>query len=165
MFAFESSKVAVERMPGALLSAIDNRFWIPVTNILLRLFKGPGLEARTIYIDVLLILIFFIFLQTEHMEIRKPASVFEDSFLVGIHTNQTVDDQVRARACQNDIFHFTNTLYLCAGMKPFEGETICVDKEFEPGDDTASWRQKLLPSYSLYPVRKAHYISGSRESG
>ncbi|XP_057860928.2 E3 ubiquitin-protein ligase RKP isoform X2 [Cryptomeria japonica] len=42
MVAFESNKMAIERMPGALLSAFDNRFWIPVTNILLRLFKGSG---------------------------------------------------------------------------------------------------------------------------
>uniref|UniRef100_A0A0D6R5Y3 B30.2/SPRY domain-containing protein n=1 Tax=Araucaria cunninghamii TaxID=56994 RepID=A0A0D6R5Y3_ARACU len=42
MVAFESNEAAVERMPGALLSAFDNRFWIPVTNILLRLCKGSG---------------------------------------------------------------------------------------------------------------------------
>lgn len=42
MVAFERNEVAVERMPGALLSAFDNRFWIPVTNILLRLCKGSG---------------------------------------------------------------------------------------------------------------------------
>lgn len=40
--AFESNAAAVEVMPAALLSAFDNRFWIPVTNILLRLCKGTG---------------------------------------------------------------------------------------------------------------------------
>eukprot|EP01018_Ginkgo_biloba_P039209 Gb_19146 [translate_table: standard] len=42
MVAFEGNAAAVESMPGALLSAFDNRFWIPVTNILLRLCKGSG---------------------------------------------------------------------------------------------------------------------------
>uniref|UniRef100_A0A7N0U317 RING-type E3 ubiquitin transferase n=1 Tax=Kalanchoe fedtschenkoi TaxID=63787 RepID=A0A7N0U317_KALFE len=40
--AFESNEVATQRMPKALLSAFDNRSWIPVTNILLRLCKGFG---------------------------------------------------------------------------------------------------------------------------
>ncbi|MBA0869991.1 hypothetical protein Goshw_006199 [Gossypium schwendimanii] len=40
--AFESNEVAKQRMPKALLSAFDNRSWIPVTNILLRLCKGSG---------------------------------------------------------------------------------------------------------------------------
>eukprot|EP00250_Pteridium_aquilinum_P015144 c22406_g1_i1 orf=516-4535(+) len=40
--AFESNAAATEVMPAALLSAFDNRFWIPVTNILLRLCKGTG---------------------------------------------------------------------------------------------------------------------------
>ncbi|KAJ4847946.1 hypothetical protein Tsubulata_018544 [Turnera subulata] len=40
--AFESNEAATQRMPKALLSAFDNRSWIPVTNILLRLFKGSG---------------------------------------------------------------------------------------------------------------------------
>eukprot|EP00252_Welwitschia_mirabilis_P001548 TRINITY_DN11422_c0_g1_i1.p1 TRINITY_DN11422_c0_g1~~TRINITY_DN11422_c0_g1_i1.p1 ORF type:complete len:749 (-),score=140.82 TRINITY_DN11422_c0_g1_i1:63-2258(-) len=40
--AFEMNKAAVERMPAALLQAFDNRFWIPITNILLRLCKGSG---------------------------------------------------------------------------------------------------------------------------
>nr|AFN42812.1 E3 ubiquitin protein ligase-like protein [Marsilea vestita] len=40
--AFELNSAAVEKMPAALLSAFDNRFWIPVTNILLRLCKGTG---------------------------------------------------------------------------------------------------------------------------
>ncbi|CAA0839183.1 E3 ubiquitin-protein ligase RKP [Striga hermonthica] len=40
--AFECNKAARERMPKALLSAFDNRSWIPVTNILLRLCKGSG---------------------------------------------------------------------------------------------------------------------------
>ncbi|XP_050204226.1 E3 ubiquitin-protein ligase RKP [Mercurialis annua] len=38
--AFESNEAAIERMPRALLSAFDNRSWIPVTNILLRLCKN-----------------------------------------------------------------------------------------------------------------------------
>ncbi|CAK7337924.1 unnamed protein product [Dovyalis caffra] len=37
---FESNEAATQRMPKALLSAFDNRSWIPVTNILLRLCKG-----------------------------------------------------------------------------------------------------------------------------
>ena len=40
--AFESSEAAIQRMPKALLSAFDNRSWITVTNILLRLCKGSG---------------------------------------------------------------------------------------------------------------------------
>ncbi|GER35138.1 RING finger and SPRY domain-containing protein [Striga asiatica] len=40
--AFECNEAARERMPKALLSAFDNRSWIPVTNILLRLCKGSG---------------------------------------------------------------------------------------------------------------------------
>ncbi|KAM3016151.1 hypothetical protein FF2_000205 [Malus domestica] len=39
---FESNEAATQRMPKALLSAFDNRSWIPVTNILLRLCKGSG---------------------------------------------------------------------------------------------------------------------------
>lgn len=42
MVAFENNKEAVSRMPQALLSAFDNRSWIPVTNILLRLCKSSG---------------------------------------------------------------------------------------------------------------------------
>ena len=42
MAAFESNVAATQRMPKALLSAFDNRSWIPVTNILLRLCKGSG---------------------------------------------------------------------------------------------------------------------------
>ncbi|XP_020257334.1 E3 ubiquitin-protein ligase RKP isoform X2 [Asparagus officinalis] len=42
MLAFENNNEAVNRMPKALLSAFDNRSWIPVTNILLRLCKGSG---------------------------------------------------------------------------------------------------------------------------
>ncbi|XP_012075216.1 E3 ubiquitin-protein ligase RKP isoform X2 [Jatropha curcas] len=37
---FESNEAARQRMPKALLSAFDNRSWIPVTNILLRLCKA-----------------------------------------------------------------------------------------------------------------------------
>ncbi|XP_052197848.1 E3 ubiquitin-protein ligase RKP isoform X2 [Diospyros lotus] len=39
---FENNEAAIQRMPKALLSAFDNRSWIPVTNILLRLCKGSG---------------------------------------------------------------------------------------------------------------------------
>ncbi|PKA56782.1 E3 ubiquitin-protein ligase RKP [Apostasia shenzhenica] len=42
MLALESSKEALQNMPKALLLAFDNRSWIPVTNILLRIFKGSG---------------------------------------------------------------------------------------------------------------------------
>ncbi|CAN1224507.1 E3 ubiquitin-protein ligase RKP [Linum grandiflorum] len=37
---FESNKAATETLPRSLLAAFDNRSWIPVTNILLRLCKG-----------------------------------------------------------------------------------------------------------------------------
>lgn len=40
--AFENNEAAIHNMPKALLSAFDNRSWIPVTNILLRLCKGPS---------------------------------------------------------------------------------------------------------------------------
>ncbi|XP_021274649.1 E3 ubiquitin-protein ligase RKP [Herrania umbratica] len=40
--AFENNEAAKQRMPKALLSAFDNRSWVPVTNILLRLCKGSG---------------------------------------------------------------------------------------------------------------------------
>ncbi|KAM7523681.1 hypothetical protein LguiA_013583 [Lonicera macranthoides] len=40
--AFESNEAATQSMPRALLSAFDNRSWIPVTNIFLRLCKGSG---------------------------------------------------------------------------------------------------------------------------
>ncbi|KAF3794181.1 E3 ubiquitin-protein ligase [Nymphaea thermarum] len=40
--AFENNEAALQRMPLALLSAFDDRSWIPVTNILLRLCKGSG---------------------------------------------------------------------------------------------------------------------------
>ncbi|KAJ7543067.1 hypothetical protein O6H91_09G024000 [Diphasiastrum complanatum] len=43
--AFECNKAAEERMAGSLLEAFDNRFWIPVSNILLRLCKGAGFGA------------------------------------------------------------------------------------------------------------------------
>ncbi|GAB4847671.1 hypothetical protein Ancab_026733 [Ancistrocladus abbreviatus] len=39
---FETNEAATHVMPKALLSAFDNRSWIPVTNILLRLCKGAG---------------------------------------------------------------------------------------------------------------------------
>lgn len=40
--AFESNETAILRLPKALLSAFDQRSWIPVTNILLRLCRGSG---------------------------------------------------------------------------------------------------------------------------
>ncbi|KAL2521490.1 E3 ubiquitin-protein ligase [Forsythia ovata] len=40
--AFECNEAATQRMPKALLATFDNRSWIPVTNILLRLCKGSG---------------------------------------------------------------------------------------------------------------------------
>ncbi|XP_031385849.1 E3 ubiquitin-protein ligase RKP isoform X2 [Punica granatum] len=39
---FENNEAATQRLTAALLSAFDNRCWIPVTNILLRLCKGSG---------------------------------------------------------------------------------------------------------------------------
>ncbi|KAL2907202.1 E3 ubiquitin-protein ligase RKP [Bienertia sinuspersici] len=42
MVSFETNHAATHRMPKALLSAFDNRSWIPVTKILLRLCKGFG---------------------------------------------------------------------------------------------------------------------------
>lgn len=42
LVSFETNHTATLRMPKALLSAFDNRSWIPVTNILLRLCKGSG---------------------------------------------------------------------------------------------------------------------------
>lgn len=40
--AFERNEAATQSMPRALLSAFDNRSWIPVTSIILRLCKGFG---------------------------------------------------------------------------------------------------------------------------
>ncbi|XP_071735461.1 E3 ubiquitin-protein ligase RKP [Rutidosis leptorrhynchoides] len=40
--AFESNQAATRSLPTSLLSAFDNRSWIPVTNILIRLCKGCG---------------------------------------------------------------------------------------------------------------------------
>ena len=45
VIAFERSKAAREGMVGSLLASFDNRFWIPVSNILLRLCKGSGFGA------------------------------------------------------------------------------------------------------------------------
>ncbi|KAL8134059.1 hypothetical protein AgCh_009217 [Apium graveolens] len=42
LVAFEINEAATQCLPRALLSAFDNRSWIPVTNILLRLCKGSG---------------------------------------------------------------------------------------------------------------------------
>ncbi|KAK9096838.1 hypothetical protein Sjap_022335 [Stephania japonica] len=40
--AFESNDTAIQRLPSALLSAFDNRSWVPVMNILMRLCRGSG---------------------------------------------------------------------------------------------------------------------------
>ncbi|XP_047325557.1 E3 ubiquitin-protein ligase RKP-like [Impatiens glandulifera] len=40
--AFENNEAAIKRMPKSLLSSFDNRSWIPVTTILLRLCMGSG---------------------------------------------------------------------------------------------------------------------------
>ncbi|KAL0286466.1 UNVERIFIED_CONTAM: E3 ubiquitin-protein ligase RKP [Sesamum calycinum] len=45
---FECNEAAKTRMPKALLSAFDNRSWIPVTNILLRLCKGSGFAFQNV---------------------------------------------------------------------------------------------------------------------
>lgn len=45
LVVFENNREAVERMPRSLLSAFDNRSWIPVTNILSRLCKGCGFTS------------------------------------------------------------------------------------------------------------------------
>ena len=42
LIAFESNQAAIHSLPTTLLSAFDNRSWIPVTNILIRLCKGCG---------------------------------------------------------------------------------------------------------------------------
>ncbi|KAI3431099.1 uncharacterized protein J3R85_008020 [Psidium guajava] len=39
---FENNEAAIQTLPTALLASFDNRCWIPVTNILLRLCKGSG---------------------------------------------------------------------------------------------------------------------------
>jgi Kip1 ubiquitination-promoting complex protein 1 len=43
--AFERSQAACVGMMGSLLASFDNRFWIPISNILLRLCKGSGFGA------------------------------------------------------------------------------------------------------------------------
>ena len=45
VIAFERSEAARDGMVGSLLASFDNRFWIPVSNILLRLCKGSGFGA------------------------------------------------------------------------------------------------------------------------
>eukprot|EP00271_Cylindrocystis_brebissonii_P008368 TRINITY_DN2256_c0_g1_i2.p1 TRINITY_DN2256_c0_g1~~TRINITY_DN2256_c0_g1_i2.p1 ORF type:complete len:466 (-),score=99.89 TRINITY_DN2256_c0_g1_i2:514-1911(-) len=42
VIAFERNRVACERLPAALLTAFDNRFWIPVAHVLHRLLAGGG---------------------------------------------------------------------------------------------------------------------------
>jgi len=45
MLVFENNREAINRMPRSLLSAFDNRSWIPVSNILFRLCKGSGFAS------------------------------------------------------------------------------------------------------------------------
>lgn len=45
MHVFENNKEAINGLPRSLLSAFDNRSWIPVTNILFRLCKGSGFAS------------------------------------------------------------------------------------------------------------------------
>jgi Kip1 ubiquitination-promoting complex protein 1 len=45
MFVFENNREAINKMPRSLLSAFDNRSWIPVTNILSRFCKGSGFAS------------------------------------------------------------------------------------------------------------------------
>ncbi|CDP01482.1 unnamed protein product [Coffea canephora] len=54
---FERNEAAIQRMPKALLSAFDNRSWVPVTNILVQLCKGSGFGSSK-HVEV-----FFYFLQ------------------------------------------------------------------------------------------------------
>jgi Kip1 ubiquitination-promoting complex protein 1 len=45
--AFENNKDAKERLPAALLSSFDKRYWIPITQVLNKLCKGkPFAEER-----------------------------------------------------------------------------------------------------------------------
>lgn len=41
--AFESNKAAQERLMGALLTAFDQRSWVAISTLLLRLTRGYGL--------------------------------------------------------------------------------------------------------------------------
>jgi len=45
MLVFENNREAINKMPRSLLSAFDNRSWIPVTNILSRFCKGSGFAS------------------------------------------------------------------------------------------------------------------------
>jgi Kip1 ubiquitination-promoting complex protein 1 len=45
MHVFENNQEAINGLPRSLLSAFDNRSWIPVTNILFRLCKGSGFAS------------------------------------------------------------------------------------------------------------------------
>ncbi|KAG2646950.1 E3 ubiquitin-protein ligase RKP-like [Panicum virgatum] len=45
MLVFENNREAINRMPRSLLSAFDNRSWIPVSNILFLLCKGSGFAS------------------------------------------------------------------------------------------------------------------------
>jgi hypothetical protein len=80
--AFESNEAAVQRLPKALLSAFDQRSWIPVTNILLRLCRsstfgsskhGESSSSSVVFqvngdlsflFLVVIIMIFYLFLDT-----------------------------------------------------------------------------------------------------
>jgi len=45
MLVFENNREAINKMPRSLLSAFNNRSWIPVTNILSRFCKGSGFAS------------------------------------------------------------------------------------------------------------------------
>uniref|UniRef100_A0A0A9GDP5 RING-type E3 ubiquitin transferase n=1 Tax=Arundo donax TaxID=35708 RepID=A0A0A9GDP5_ARUDO len=45
MHVFENNQEAINGLPRSLLSAFDNRSWIPVTNILFRFCKGSGFAS------------------------------------------------------------------------------------------------------------------------
>lgn len=45
LVSFESNEAATQNLPKSLLLAFDNRSWIPVTNILLRLCKCSGFDS------------------------------------------------------------------------------------------------------------------------
>lgn len=62
LIAFENNKEAIHSLPKALLLAFDNRSWIPVTNIILRLCKGSGFGASK-HLESS---------STVHFQVRKP---------------------------------------------------------------------------------------------
>lgn len=65
--AFECNQAATRSLPTSLLSAFDNRSWIPVTNILVRLCKGCGFGF------------------SKHGESSSVSSVFQVSLRVCFH--------------------------------------------------------------------------------